>query len=789
MSTGKKAGISLIITLLIFAIFAVFSFARLFGTFETKFYQPAVISGMEKHLKEVSACLDEYTLNQASKFATYSNLYWVKNSSSYTQTEDDIQKREENAISLMEEISGLQGIRIIDSIGKKIIYSTFKNDTSNYTENLELPYENIKSNQEIENRNKGKIIFDNTKERIIYSFPFYDNYDIYRGSIVFYVAGSDFNNYLISKNILSFSEKATLVATVFSNSTEQSKGFVLGLPTVSAEAIISKIVDLWNKDSFETQKVLHSEEYNWFVVSDNSGKTGIISLVFKDDILVFSSELKILLLLCAFITLYLIVLLIFNIKQDDQAIIKDKIKRFKVALINEYLNNSDDVNWDEVSKFLAIRKYQINNDIRYYLGKKAKTHKVLVDNLLEKTWEDVEKIIINHEKVDSYENANKSKSDNSENVEYLQEIENVTNIPKNSEYIPELYEEPEEVEYLDDSKKTYNDWGEESLNSTEENKNSVLTYRFNKDNTASVNDFNFEFSRPDFAELDNTLEEEFNKIDEEVDEIEELEEISGELEEICEVAEVEQVEEIQQIEEIEQIIEVEETEELLEESTCEQELEEEIETFEEVSEVTEELEEIFDEVTDNQEVEEVIEDFEEIEDIAEVLEEVEEIYEEQPNDEDFGSFSEDEELEETEQVEENIDELEEIEELEELEEIEEVFEVAELTETEEFSNNDEEIVTVEKISSLEEQNLSESEIPEAELEELNYVEVFSLTSGFNAKIFTSEKIEELYPVDEESPIIETESGIFVISNNIDSKNLSLDQNFQNLVDSVLQNTI
>ena len=742
MSTGKKAGISLIITLLIFAIFAVFSFARLFGTFETKFYQPAVISGMEKHLKEVSACLDEYTLNQASKFATYSNLYWVKNSSSYTQTEDDIQKREENAISLMEEISGLQGIRIIDSIGKKIIYSTFKNDTSNYTENLELPYENIKSNQEIENRNKGKIIFDNTKERIIYSFPFYDNYDIYRGSIVFYVAGSDFNNYLISKNILSFSEKATLVATVFSNSTEQSKGFVLGLPTVSAEAIISKIVDLWNKDSFETQKVLHSEDYNWFVVSDNSGKTGIISLVFKDDILVFSSELKILLLLCAFITLYLIVLLIFNIKQDDQAIIKDKIKRFKVALINEYLNNSDDVNWDEVSKFLAIRKYQINNDIRYYLGKKAKTHKVLVDNLLEKTWEDVEKIIINHEKVDSYENANKSKSDNSENVEYLQEIENVTNIPQNSEYIPEFYEEPEEVEYLDDSEKTYNDWGEESLNSTEENKNSVLTYRFNKDNTASVNDFNFEFSRPDFAELDNTLEEEFNKIDEEVDEIEELEEISGELEEISEV------------------------EELVEEA-------------ESVNEVTEELEEILDEVTDNQEVEEVIEDFEEIEDIAEVLEE----------------------LEETEQVEENIDELEEIEELEELEEIDEVekinesqeidevFEVAELTETEEFSDNDEEIVTVEKISSLEEQNLYESELPEAELEELNYVEVFSLTSGFNAKIFTSEKIEELYPVDEESPIIETESGIFVISNNIDSKNLSLDQNFQNLVDSVLQNTI
>jgi hypothetical protein len=101
----------------------------------------------------------------------------------------------------------------------------------------------------------------------------------------------------------------------------------------------------------------------------------------------------------------------------------------------------------------------------------------------------------------------------------------------------------------------------------------------------------------------------------------------------------------------------------------------------------------------------------------------------------------------------------------------------------------EDIITVEKISSLAEQNSYENEIPEAELEELNYVEIFSLTSGLNAKFFTSEEIEELYPVDEENPIMETESGIFVISNNIDTKNLCLDQNFQNLVDSVLQNTI
>lgn len=726
VSSAKKACISLLITILIFAIFAVLFFSRLFGSFETKFYQPAVIAGLEKHLKEVSACLDEYTMNQATKFQSFVNLPCVKNASSATQTEKDINDRDYYAKGIIDLYSGLQGIRIIDSQGKKIFYSSYKTDSSNYTESLELPYENIKSNKEIENRNKSKIVFDNSKERIIYSFPFYDNYDIYRGSVIFYVAGSDFNHYLISKNILSLSEKATLVATVFSDSIEQSKGFVLGLPSVSSEAIISKIVELWNKDSFSTQKILHSEDYNWFVISDNSGKTGIISLVFKDDILFFSPELQVLLLLCAFITLYLVILFFFNIKQDDQAIIKDKIKKFKIALINEYLENTDDVNWDEVSKFLAVRKHQINHDIKYYLGKKAETHKVLVDNLLEKTWNDVENIILNHEKVDNYEelkNQNSNNSDNIEEFECLQEMANSTEAYQSSEQvetlecISEVSDDVEEVEYLDSSDYSFNEWGDdESYETNQKIENSVTTFRFNKDNTSSVADFNFEFSRPDFGELDNELEEEFNKIDEEIDEIEELEVLT---------------EELSELEELEVFSEDDESVSEIEEIS-----ENEIDEVEELS-VTEEEIEILDEVS-----EEIIE--------TNKIEEVQQL------------------ANKTEKLGEN--------------KIQQV-------QSESIVEVPKDIITVEKISSLAEQNSYENEIPEAELEELNYVEIFSLTSGLNAKFFTSEEIEELYPVDEENPIMETESGIFVISNNIDTKNLCLDQNFQNLVDSVLQNTI
>ena len=689
MSTGKKVALSLFISILLFTLFLGISCITLFTTFETRFYQPAVISEMEKHLKAVSACLDEYTMKQASKFLTYVNLPCVKNAYSSFQSEKDINDRDYYAKGIVDLYSGLQGIRIIDSKGRKIIYSTYKDDSSIYSENGELPYDNIKSSELDENRSKAKIIFDNTQERIIYSFPFYDNYNLYRGSVVFYVAGYDFNNYLTAKNILSYSERATLVATVFSDSSEQSKGFVLGLPSVSSDVIISKIVDLWDKNSFETQKILHSEDYNWFVVSDNSGKTGIISLVFRDDILVFGTELKVLLLVCIFITLYLVVLFFFNIKQDDEAIISDKIKMFKIALINEYLLNSDDSNWEDVSKFLAIRKHQINHEIKTLLGQKAETHKVLVDSLLENTWNDVEKVIIYHEKVNINENKNIPVSEEIDDVEYLPEIIDVDentkdDVSEDEEYskveIIEVIDDAEEVEYVDDSERNYKEWGDdEDFSTSDDDKfsseevSTLPSFHFTKDNTASIGDLNFEFSRPDFGSLDS-------------DEGEEVEELTDDLEPVEEVNELEDIgNQIEDEEELEEIAPVDEAEE----------------------------------------VEEVAEDIEEIEELEEIN----------------GDF----------------DSVEEIEQLEEITEIEEI---------EKFE-----------------------ETPEAELEELNYVEVFSFSSGINGNLFHSEKIEELYPVDEDNPIIETETGLFVISDNIDTKKLSLDQNFQNLVDSVLQNTI
>ena len=52
-----------------------------------------------------------------------------------------------------------------------------------------------------------------------------------------------------------------------------------------------------------------------------------------------------------------------------------------------------------------------------------------------------------------------------------------------------------------------------------------------------------------------------------------------------------------------------------------------------------------------------------------------------------------------------------------------------------------------------------------------------------------ESVESLSKIQNEKSIVESETGLFFISKTVDTRNVKIDQNFQNLVDSVLQNTI
>jgi hypothetical protein len=81
--------------------------------------------------------------------------------------------------------------------------------------------------------------------------------------------------------------------------------------------------------------------------------------------------------------------LCLNIKHDDEAIIREKIRKFQLAFFYEYFKKCEEINWHTVSSDIMYRKDAISNAIKKSLGKHGKKHKELVDALLEKSWDEI----------------------------------------------------------------------------------------------------------------------------------------------------------------------------------------------------------------------------------------------------------------------------------------------------------------------------------------------------------------------------------------------------------------
>jgi hypothetical protein len=156
-------------------------------------------------------------------------------------------------------------------------------------------------------------------------------------------------------------------------------------------------------------------------------------------------------------------------------------------------------------------------------------------------------------------------------------------------------------------------------------------------------------------------------------------------------------------------------------------------------------------------------------------------------------------LDEENSLNDDLDDIELFEETKQIDQVEELEELEDLEPVSEFENT-EEIYEHEVLQDIENnpeiENSSEDEIfPEADLEELNSIQIFSLVSNSSLSFYSASNLEELESVESlskiqnEKSIVESETGLFFISKTVDTRNVKIDQNFQNLVDSVLQNTI
>ena len=461
------------------------------------------------------------------------------------------------------------------------LVSAFENESD---ENLEAENENAGSAQDL-----PRIIFDGDEQRLIFSYKIQtlDEKPVFC-SAIFYVNPVDFANLLVENHVVSVNEPISLV----SSADGKNGGFVFGLPNVGKNIFASEILKKWNQGVFGPDEIVASaaskiegisvpvsensaqefepetgsekkdsekmsvlpstgseKNISWSLISSRNAKFLHVGGIFSSETLKMPFYVRILLFVCAFVTVCLIVVIFFNIRKDDSVVIKSKIRAIQIGLLNEYFEK--DVDRKKVAAMIAAQKDALTAKIKKSLGRRGKKYGSDLDVILNKSWEDIITILSGAEKTSCMAELSSSSikeirkvfeevlATNTLKVENLESARKEKNPPlKTSEtsVSEKLPEDLDEVEELCDAEPLEEALEAESVEEIEP----------------------LEEAEPLEPESDGALEE----LDEpdEPEELENLEEIDPAEELLPESEDLDEAEELEPLEEVEEPDELEEVE-------------------------------------------------------------------------------------------------------------------------------------------------------------------------------------------------------------------------------------
>ena len=765
----------MLISMLLFALFVVEANLKLFSKLETRFYSQAKIAEKMHQLDQAGEELDSYISDLLSVLGDYAQKPEVFSYHEHNPSEKSVTARRNVTENLFRQLPALSGIRIIDVNGRNVHYSSFDESDLLKENGLTKIYKNyndiIKDSDEIDfsllktgNGEKPKLFLDADRNRLIISQPFFWFEKYQGGNIIFYFDFISLRQIFVDMNIFSFTEEFR----IFSDS-DYKGGLVLDLPKAYEKEFKASILEKWTEDKNYSDNqapkiILTSTDGNyWTLLTSAKSKYFKVSGVWPKSSFELSKDLIWLVYVCVFITIFLVTYLLFSFSSDPVTVTKKKIRSIQLGIIQEYIAEKKEVDWNRIGEQIQFRKKEILDSLKKDLLKKSGKNREKIEELLENGWNDLVNVFTSRSQK-SQTNSVQAQVPGFSMEEFRRMIEDVLkNVKLPVESVVQSpavepaagaatpadeVEEIEEVEELDDA---------EPADEVEEIE--------------------------EVEELDDA------EPVEEVEEIEEVEELDDAepVEEVEEVDDAEPVEEVEEIEEVEELDDVEPVEEV-----------EEIEEVEEVddAEPVEEVEEIEEvgEVDDAEPVEEVeeIEEVEELDD-AEPLEELEETepLEELPEYDEFGPDN-DSPLEEKKNTFYSVENL--------FPDKHEYFEdVESFIRSDRFASVDdlfaEEIALgsgviqdnnhSSKIMDFKITKVSEIYDTLSELEEVTVPEskpYFAMTEF--AK--NDREIKDLQAAEADTEVIKEKDGVFQISENMDFSSPVYDKSFKALVDSVLK---
>ena len=573
MTSGQKIAFSLLIAIGTFVVFVLGFQSKLFKELETKFYTQSKIEENTRLLNKLSESCDVYISEILNQIENGENA-WIKSPavrSYYVQnpSENLVNERRQLTETLFSKIPALDGIRILDKNGRNVHYSSFDDTDVLKQTGITKVYKNYpdvqKDADEIEfdtlekvfAQDKSQLLFDESRNRLIISMPYYWMDDVYSGQCLFYFNMISIQKALTRRDVLAIGENLTL----FSDDNFKG-GFVLNLPAGEKKTFREPVLKYWkkitknNKNAQTPEKLLEMEDGSFWLVLSSANDSGIrVSGLYTSDTFELSKEIILLIYVSIFITILLLVFLIFSFKRDPLLVLKKRIKKIQYGIIKECIDSEDTLEWGQVAKKLKSRRNDFTLEILKSLKVNSKKKKKELEDFLNQNWTEIFSIF------DDKAAAQTTK-------------ENSTSAELTEASLEEIRRVLEEV-----------------LQNT-------------KVNVASVESIALPVKTKESDVVDDV---------EDVEEIEEAEEVVDDAEEIEEAEEV--LDDAEEIEDVEEVVddaeEIEDAEEVVDDAEEIEEAEEVLDDAEEIDDV-EEIEDVEEVVDDAEEIDDVKSDMDAI---------------------------------------------------------------------------------------------------------------------------------------------------------------------------------
>ena len=514
---------------------------------QTRFYNPSVVNSYIKENSKDAEISQAHILELQKKFALTLEEPAVRNSFHYNQDHDDIFERSRIYGILLETTGGLLSVQFVDINGIRLHYSTLARDIisqssdsasyRNYTEDpLSLPYDAIS----VTANGTPKYTMDGNGERIIYSFPFVDSMNVYRGTAVFSVSVRALAEKLISEGRLKVNEDVSIISS--------PPGVLFGSPDSAKKDIFRNVSMIWNQGK-QGRITLDAEDsgMKFSLISFKTDNDLFFGRLVNDALFSISDSLRITFYLAMFLTFYLTLFFLTNFKPNPVTVVQNRLTKLKDNLFEQlYVRKSsqDKVKWIFE---LEQRRDGIRSELKSNL-KMSKRSKKTIDAIIDKSWDEFLAVMKSGSPAPADKIIAVKPVDEIDEAVELCEVEEIENVEEITEEIDEAEglneaEEIDEVESIDEP---------EELGEVEE--------ASDVEETDEIEEITEVEEISEAEEIDEVEIDEVESIDEpeELDEVEE----AADVEEIDEVKEISEAEEISETEEIDEVESIDEPEEL-----------------------------------------------------------------------------------------------------------------------------------------------------------------------------------------------------------------------------------